>query len=758
MFSNNIFSSGHLRKSNIDPGQLKVFSNFQKDEDRFSFVFALAESHKFEMNPGPTAVKDGDVAKGLKDAGNRAFQSGDNKSALALYNKSVLKTPWTSELVNTQTEVSSLSACGLNRDHMYGDKIVSVSFMHIQPSTCLIPAASRDLSVSVANRSAALYHLKQYQPALDDIAFVSTLDYPLELSYKVLDRKARCLLAMNQLKDALEAFKATLKALDGAKLPDERRMKWQSDIQIMIAMLARNKELTNDPLPPSVTVLPHVSGGRNKHYESASAAVTVCHSEEMGRYAVAATDIKAGHTVVVEKAYCSVLLAEHRATHCFHCFNRLVAVVPCPHCCNIAFCSAACQQVALSTHHRVECPVLEVLWESGASVTCLMALRILSQTNIRYFLDMREQLKQTNIRYFLDVREQLTTSVILSQTNIWYFLDMREQLKQTNIWYFLDMREQPTTSVILSQTNIWYFLDMREQLQHTLCPTLSQQEDAVYEPRVYQGSHYLSVYHLVRHHSHRSIDDWLQRTGMAVFLFRCLQVSGYFGEDSSLSGTHLNPDHLMVGGLLLRHLQSLQFNAHEISELQLGDKGESKSVFLGGGLYPTLALFNHSCNPGVTRYFRGTSVVVRTVATHRQGEMLAENYGPIFTQDPRAHRQATLREQYHFECVCAPCRQDWPKFEDMNPGLLRFRCDSGDGCSQVLEVAAETDQFMVQCPTCRGYTNILKGLKTLQNRLSREYLNCWNDSHGSRPPTDSNPVPWAQRLSSSTSTTDDPKF
>nr|CAD7269445.1 unnamed protein product [Timema shepardi] len=145
MSSNNIFSSGHLRQSNIDPGQLKVFSGLQNDEERFSFVFTLAESHKFETNPGPAAVKDGDTAKGLKDAGNRAFQSGDNKSALALYNKSVLKTPWTS-------------------------------------------AASRDLSVSVANRSAALYHLKQYQPALDDIAFVSTLDYPSELSYKVLDR------------------------------------------------------------------------------------------------------------------------------------------------------------------------------------------------------------------------------------------------------------------------------------------------------------------------------------------------------------------------------------------------------------------------------------------------------------------------------------------------------------------------------------------------------------------------------------------
>lgn len=53
----------------------------------------------------------------------------------------------------------------------------------------------------------------------------------------------------------------------------------------------------------------------------------------------------------------------------------------------------------------------------------------------------------------------------------------------------------------------------------------------------------------------------------------------------------------------MRFLQILQFNAHEISELEI--KGNNlkdwKSIFLGGGLYPTLALFNHSCEPAIVR-------------------------------------------------------------------------------------------------------------------------------------------------------------
>jgi endonuclease/exonuclease/phosphatase (EEP) superfamily protein YafD len=58
-------------------------------------------------------------------------------------------------------------------------------------------------------------------------------------------RKARCLLATKQLKDALEAFRCALTALDLAKLPVERKRKWQMDVQIMLTILAKNKVLAN---------------------------------------------------------------------------------------------------------------------------------------------------------------------------------------------------------------------------------------------------------------------------------------------------------------------------------------------------------------------------------------------------------------------------------------------------------------------------------------------------------------------------------
>lgn len=72
----------------------------------------------------------------------------------------------------------------------------------------------------------------------------------------------------------------------------------------------------------------------------------------------------------------------------------------------------------------------------------------------------------------------------------------------------------------------------------------------------------------------------------------------------NISEHKLTPEELFVGELLLRHLQLLQFNAHEISELQLEAPmklNSARSVFLGGGLFPTLALFNHSCDPGIIR-------------------------------------------------------------------------------------------------------------------------------------------------------------
>lgn len=65
-----------------------------------------------------------------------------------------------------------------------------------------------------------------------------------------------------------------------------------------------------------------------------------------------------------------------------------------------------------------------------------------------------------------------------------------------------------------------------------------------------------------------------------------------------------NEERLIVGSLLLKHLQLLQFNAHEIFETRLGDEHRfrgSKTVYIGVAIYPTVARFNHDCYPAVAR-------------------------------------------------------------------------------------------------------------------------------------------------------------
>lgn len=201
---------------------------------------------------------------------------------------------------------------------------------------------------------------------------------------------------------------------------------------------------------------------------------------------------------------------------------------------------------------------------------------------------------------------------------------------------------------------------------------------------------------------------------MARFLARCLQASGYFGEAAP------QPEQLrQVTALLLRCLQFIQFNTHEVAELHkyggAGQGAREKSIFIGGAIYPTLALFNHSCDPGVVRYFRGNTIHINSVRPIEAGLPINENYGPIYTQDKREDRQARLKDLYWFECNCDACLENWPRFDDLPRDVIRFRCEAPNNCAAVIEVPPTCNDFMIKCVTCGELTNILKGLKVMQD-------------------------------------------
>lgn len=86
---------------------------------------------------------------------------------------------------------------------------------------------------------------------------------------------------------------------------------------------------------------------------------------------------------------------------------------------------------------------------------------------------------------------------------------------------------------------------------------------------------------------------------MARFLVNILKASNYFIDD----GLENDEDDInLIGSLILRHLQFLQFNSHEIFDLlKTKENKVTQTASIGAGVYPSAALFNHSCNPSIVR-------------------------------------------------------------------------------------------------------------------------------------------------------------
>jgi len=216
----------------------------------------------------------------------------------------------------------------------------------------------------------------------------------------------------------------------------------------------------------------------------------------------------------------------------------------------------------------------------------------------------------------------------------------------------------------------------------------------VQNDEVYRADSYEAICGLVTHAEHRTAHDLFRRAAIAIFLLRCLCFAGFFETENPpadvLSG---------AGGLLLSHLQSFPCNAHEISEFDLDPDAVATSTphELGAGIYATLSLFNHSCDPAVTRNFYGERCVVRTIRSVSPGEELSDNYGAVFAMQPRLERRTKLRPQYFFQCNCTACTEDWPLYSTLQETGPKWRCSN---CN-ILIPAGKT-----KCTQCGSEMNL----------------------------------------------------
>ena len=163
-----------------------------------------------------------------------------------------------------------------------------------------------------------------------------------------------------------------------------------------------------------------------------------------------------------------------------------------------------------------------------------------------------------------------------------------------------------------------------------------------------------------------------------------------------------------IGSLVLRHLLQLQTNLISIldqnlqSMVSIGHSiSEMQELPIGVGIYPTIALLNHSCRPNILSIFHRNKFVARAATSLECGTEISYCYGPSFTRMSKKDRQRRLKNQYFFNCDCDSCANGK---ENESRALLCPKCQGPVIYNQDLTH---------QCLSCQG-ENLVDVKKVLQ--------------------------------------------
>ncbi|XP_071104822.1 SET and MYND domain-containing protein 4-like isoform X1 [Haliotis cracherodii] len=238
-------------------------------------------------------------------------------------------------------------------------------------------------ALGLGNRSAALFHLKQYQACLGDITMALTCGCPQATADKLQMRKIHCLVNLGHGQEAQQVIRDLMKHLADHKDTEKKvKGKLEDDIATLQLKLSQNRLVDTDW--ETEIQLPQLFQGASEVITQASTAVEMKHTCSQGRHLVAKQAIPAGATLIVERPYAAVLLPGHKHSNCHHCFKVLsLAPTPCMECCVVLYCSVECRDTAWTMYHSTECQYQDLLSSVGIAH---LSLRIILTTGLKFLL------------------------------------------------------------------------------------------------------------------------------------------------------------------------------------------------------------------------------------------------------------------------------------------------------------------------------------------------------------------------------------
>lgn len=559
---------------------------------------------------------------------------------------------------------------------------------------------TEDMALCYGNRSAALFHLGQFEACLADISRAELHRYPERLLPKMLLRKAECLLALGRLQEAsltIAALESHLAAQPN--LAPSCRRAVQSDLY-GLKLRARNWETFPETAPaaPARAVEDTELLEQSKQLPGASSSVRLDIDPVKGRCLVATRDILPGELLLKEDAFVSVLIPGEEPPlrcglgsrwdagistgdlYCHQCLKPTLATVPCPVCSYAKYCSPRCLQQAWEQHHSTECPLGALLHTLG--IFCHTALRM---TLVARFQDAGLISKKL-------CHEMSNRDVCVSES--------KHPIKS--------FRCDPGDS---------------EKDDTTIeTPIPGCDVDGKYE------NNYNAVFSLLPHtHSHSPEHKFLCALSVAA-LCRQLQAAssqalfpgGLMSPRTAAAAPQEPcPDWHIWGVAMLRHMLQLQCNAQAVTAIQQTDSKESlitssSQVRLATGIFPVLSLLNHSCSPNTSVSFVGTVAIVRASQHISQGQEILHCYGPHVSHLDVAARQQKLKSQYFFDCSCPACCSE-ARPTAAGPRWAAFCCSS---CRALLQGDAVLHCGSGSCPEAVSRDCLASRLRDLKRQIA----------------------------------------
>uniref|UniRef100_F6ZF19 Protein-lysine N-methyltransferase SMYD4 n=1 Tax=Monodelphis domestica TaxID=13616 RepID=F6ZF19_MONDO len=550
---------------------------------------------------GYTVEKDPDAYLFYKEEGNREFQKKAYKAAAILYSK---------------------GTC------------------HAKPNT-------QEMSLCFANRSAAFFHLAQYETCLEDIGRAQMHGYPEGLWPKLMLRKAECLMALGRRQEAALTLCDLEQNVSAQQAGTEALQRRLSHLKIRVQEDPDPAQA--HPISLAQTSKEACPKAKNNWIPNASSSVSLCSDPSRGRYLVATEDILPGELLVKEEAFVSVLNPGEtswlrsdpgakwncRVTtgdlHCHRCLKPVWATIPCQGCSYARYCSQQCMQQAWECYHRTECSLGGTLLALG--VFCHVALRTVLLAGLEVVGKLVKTFQGT-------VNAQGRTPV-----------------------------ETPDVPAILRR-------DQTNSLSKMPIPGCDK--DGTYQ------SAYYALFHLLPHTKKHSPEHKFL-CGLSV-LALCKKLGEAAQPSPWATQGPCEPKAEMSGPsawavAMLRHVLQLHCNAQGVTALQeTASEGdlitERRQVRLATGFFPVISLLNHSCRPNTSLSFRGSVGIIQASRLIAQGEEILHCYGPHECRMDVTTRQQKLRSQYFFDCHCQACQNEEVCPVSTAPKPSGFRCPS----------------------------------------------------------------------------------